>query len=73
VEQDDRASGEKPPTYTRYGGRTVTTISEEMSVSRLVRPRKTTVRLTRAVAVVERERVSRRPYPRSTAVGVGTW
>ena len=40
------AIGVKPATDARYSGSTAATISEEMSVNRLVRPRSTTVRPT---------------------------
>ena len=66
-----KASGVKPPTYTRYSGRMVTTISEEMSVNRLVSPSRKTVRGTAAPPV--RSRTSRRRWARSRAVELETW
>src|SRR3954447_1237545 len=49
----------------------VTTISEEMSVNRLVRPSRKTVRGTAAPPV--RSRTSRRRWARSSAVELETW
>src|SRR6185437_3999892 len=66
-----KASGVKPPTETRYSGRMVTTISEEMSVNRLVSPSRKTVRGTAAPPV--RSRTSSRRWARSRAVELETW
>src|SRR5919107_5906093 len=45
-----KTSGDRFRLSTRYNGRMAVTISAEMSVRRLVRPRKNTVRLTRVDA-----------------------
>ena len=65
-----KASGENPPTYTRYSGRIVTTISEEMSVKRLVSPSRKTVRATRGL-VSSPARMRRRA--RRSEVELETW